>query len=255
MTTGSYAHVNGLDLYYEEHGSTTGRPLVVLHGGLLTVELCFGTLLPALTRGRRVIAPELQGHGRTRDTDRPYRIDLLAADVLALLDRLGVERTDVLGFSLGGYAALQLALDHPERVDHLVLASVNYRPDGYHEEIHASELPSGSSRLPTPEDFAEMRAAHLAVSPEPEHFDAFHAKVSDAVAAFGGWPAERLRTLRAPTLLVVGDHDFVRLDHAVEMYELIPDARLAVLPRTTHMDVMRRTTLLAPLLEGFLPTG
>ncbi|PBC70970.1 pimeloyl-ACP methyl ester carboxylesterase [Streptomyces sp. TLI_235] len=255
MTTGSYTQVNGLDLYYEEHGSATGRPLVALHGGLLTADLCFGALLPVLAPGRRVIVPELQGHGHTRDTDRPFRVDLLAEDVLALMDRLGIARTDLLGFSLGGYAALQLALDHPERVDHLVLASTNYRPEGYHEEIRQPRLQHGSNRMPTPDDFAEMRAAYLAVSPEPDHFDAFAAKASDAVAAFEGWPTERLRTLRTPTLLVVGDHDFVRLDHAVEMYDLIPDARLAVLPRTTHMDVMRRTTLLTPLLQGFLPTG
>ena len=104
MTAGSYAHVNGIDLYYEEHG--TGRPLVALHGGLLTVGLAFGALLPALSADRRVIAPELQGHGHTADTDREFRIPYLAADVLGLLDRLGVKRADLFGFSLGGYVAL-----------------------------------------------------------------------------------------------------------------------------------------------------
>ncbi|MEV6208035.1 alpha/beta fold hydrolase [Kitasatospora sp. NPDC051914] len=255
MTAGRHLHVNGIDLYYEEHGPADGRPLVALHGGLLTAEMAFGALITALPPGRRVIAPELQGHGHTADSDREFRIGHLAEDVLGLLDHLGIERADLLGFSLGGYVALELAISHPARVDHLVLASTNYRPDGYHDEIRRSELHPGSTRMPTERDFAEMREAHLAVSPEPDHFDDFAAKASGAVGAFEGWPAEALRRLAAPTLLVVGDHDFVRLDHAVEMYELIPDARLAVLPRTTHMDVMRRTRLLVPLLEGFLPSA
>jgi pimeloyl-ACP methyl ester carboxylesterase len=119
-----YAKVNGLKMYYEVHGSGDGsrRPLVLLHGGVLTVGLSFAAVLPTLAAGRRVVAPELQGHGHTADTDRALTPANLASDVVALLDELGIERADVLGFSLGGLVALQLALAHPERVGRLASA-------------------------------------------------------------------------------------------------------------------------------------
>ena len=126
MTQG-YAPVNGLRMYYEVHG--TGRPLVLLHGGLLTVDLAFGAILPDLAADRQVIAPELQGHGRTADIDRDIDLRYLAGDVAALLDHLGVGQADVLGFSLGGGVALQLALDHPRpgRPDHSRLRQLRQR--------------------------------------------------------------------------------------------------------------------------------
>ncbi|GJF33508.1 alpha/beta hydrolase [Kitasatospora sp. NE20-6] len=250
-SAGAYAHVNGLDLYYEQYGA--GRPLIALHGGLLTIGLSFGALIPALAPTRRVVAAELQGHGHTADTDREFRVEHLAEDVLGLLDHLRIARADLFGFSLGGLVALQLALDHPDRVDHLALASVGCHPDGYHDEIRRPELHAGSTRMPTAREFEAMRDAYLATAPHPEHFEEFAAKASAAVDAFGGWPADALRGLAAPTLLIVGDHDLVRLEHAVEMYELVPDARLAVLPRTSHLGVAQRTDLLLPLLNGFLP--
>jgi pimeloyl-ACP methyl ester carboxylesterase len=248
--TAGYAPVDGLNMYYEVRGE--GKPLVLLHGGVLTIGLSFGAMLPALSAGRQVIAMELQGHGHTADIDRDITTENLASDVVGVLAHLGVDRADVFGFSLGGGAALQLALDHPDRVDHLIAASVPFSADGILPEIMDPSQFSISTRLPTADDFQQMREAYLQVAPYPDHFDAFLAKTSASAATAKGWTPEQLGTVEAKTLLVFGDHDFFSLEHAVEMRGHIPGAQLAVLPGTTHMDVLRRTDLLVPLVTGFL---
>ncbi|GHD06805.1 oxidoreductase [Streptomyces violarus] len=252
MTTGSaYAKVNGLEMYYELHGTDSGhRPLVLLHGGVLTIGLSFGAVLPALAAGRRVVAPELQGHGHTADIEREMTVPDFASDVVALLDELGIERADFLGFSLGGLTALEVAVRHPERVGRLVLAATQYTQDGYYEEVTAPDY--SSPRLPSEADFQEMADAYAAVAPDPGHFQDFMDKCGNAAHTPLPWTADDLRGLTAPTLVVIGDTDFVRAEHAAEMRDLIPDARLAVLPDTTHMALMRRKELLLPMLEEFL---
>jgi pimeloyl-ACP methyl ester carboxylesterase len=248
----AHAKVHGLEMYYEIHGAEheDRRPLVLLHGGVLTVGLTFGTVLPALSEGRYVIAPELQGHGHTADTDRPMTVTDLASDVVALLDELGVEQADFFGFSLGGLVALEVAVRHPERVGRLVLASSPYAQSGVRDEIRSPD--QDSSLLPSQADFQEMAEAYAAVAPYPEHFQDFVAKTSAAANAPLPWTADDLRALTPPTLLIIGDMDFMRVEHAAEMQQLIPGARLAVLPGTTHMALMRRTSLLLPLLNEFL---
>src|SRR5258705_9802819 len=125
----AYEEIDGAPIWYEEHGDRAGPPLVALHGGMLTFEASFGDVLPWLQDGRRVIGVELQGHGHTPDTGRPMSIDRFADDVAELLDRLGIERADLWGFSLGALTATGVAVRHPERVGRLVLAAVNIRPD------------------------------------------------------------------------------------------------------------------------------
>ena len=174
-----YAPVDGLRMYYEVHGQ--GRPLVLLHGGLLTIDLSFGDLLPALAAGRRVIATELQGHGRTADIDRDLDVGLLAGDVAALLDHLGVDQADVLGFSLGGGVALQLALDHRDRVGRVILASVELRPG----RIPPGDLRPGPARHLDPDAhrgrFPADAGGVLRLAPDPGHFEAL------------SWPRPRRR--------------------------------------------------------------
>jgi pimeloyl-ACP methyl ester carboxylesterase len=253
LVNSGYAPVNGLRMYYEVHGQgATGRPLVLLHGGLLTIELSFGNLLPELAAGRQVIATELQGHGRTADIERDLEPGLLAGDVAALLDHLGVGQADVLGFSLGGTVAVQLALDHPDRVGRLIPVSVSFASDGNHQEISDPARHATSTRMPTEEDFRQMREAYMRVAPDPGHFDVFWAKVGQAANGFKGWTPGELGSITAPTLLVFGDHDFVRLEHAVQVHGLIPGAQLAVLPGATHVGVLRRADLVVPLVNGFL---
>ena len=248
----AYAKVNGLDMYYESHGSgeDTGRPLVLLHGGVHTVGLSFAAVLPALAADRRVVAPELQGHGHTADTDRDMAVPNPASDVISLLDELGIEQADFIGFSLGGLTALEVAVRHPERVGRLVLAATQYRQDGYHDDVRTPDF--SSPRLPSQADFQEMADAYAASAPDPEHFQDFLAKVTGAAHAPLPWTADDLRGLDTPTLLVIGDTDFVRVEHAAEMQGLIPGAQLAVLPSTTHVALMQRTSLLLPLLTEFL---
>lgn len=251
---GEYAAVNGLRMYYEIHGELTGagRPLVLLHGGLHSIGLSFGGMLPRLAESRQVIAVELQGHGRTADIDRPITLPLLADDVVALLDQLGVERADVFGFSLGGLVALQLAVAHPSRAGRLVLASAHFRADGYHDDILDPALYATSTRMPTADDFAEMAAEYGRLAPDPSAFERLQQKLGQSVPRIDGWTPDQLRGIAAPTLIMVGDNDFVKLEHAAEMASLIPDAQLAVLPRANHVDVVRRPRVVVPMVEDFL---
>ena len=171
-----YVDVNGLHLYYEHHGE--GPPLVPLQGGLLTLELRFGTAIPILAERHRVIAVELQGPGRTADIGRAMTFEHLAAYVVGLLDHLSIERTDVFGYSLGGLTTYQLLVDYPGGIRQAIVTSADYRNDRG-GEVHPE-------RLPTEADFAAMRDAYAAVAPDPDHFDAFVEKTVALVHGFGG---------------------------------------------------------------------
>jgi pimeloyl-ACP methyl ester carboxylesterase len=250
VANGAYASVNGLRLYYEVHGE--GRPLVLLHGGLMTIDLTFGRLLPDLARTHRVIAVELQGHGRTADSRAEIGIDLMAEDVAALLGQVAAGPADLFGHSLGGAVALQTALRHPDAVRRLVLASTSVRPGGSHAETSPGSADFTSPRMPTAADFQAMEATYRELAPDPAHWPAFAAKAAAMVGAFPGWSTAELAGLQAPSLILVGDSDFVRLEHAVEMLSLLPGAQLAVLPGCTHMDVPRRREQVLALVEPFL---
>jgi pimeloyl-ACP methyl ester carboxylesterase len=250
----AYTPVNGLQMYYETHGKRRDdeRPLVLLHGGILTIELTWDKLLPTLAQSRHVIAIELQGHGHTADTDRDFSLANLASDVVGLLDHLEIERADLFGFSLGALTALQTAISSPERVGRVVLASAHYRADGYRDEIRDPQAHLNSDLLPTENDFRQMQQAYANVAPDPAHFGAFMARASAMVGGFQGWSDDTMRAIDAPTLLIVGDHDFVKLEHAVAMRELIAGSQLAVLPGTTHMGVTQRADVVLPTVERFL---
>jgi pimeloyl-ACP methyl ester carboxylesterase len=241
----TYAPVNGQQLYFETRGS--GRPLVLLHGGLLTIDLSFGPLLEPLAASRQVIAAELQGHGHTADSDRPMTIDALAGDVIGLLDELGIAEADLFGYSLGGLVAYAVALAAPGRVGKMIVASADaHRPPG------RESAPLAEDRLPTQADFELMRAAYAAVAPDPAQFEKSVARTGVMVHEVPGRTAQELSSLRAPTLLIFGDRDFSPLTDVTELLGMLPDARLAVLPGATHMDVMRRPAQLLPLIMPFL---
>jgi pimeloyl-ACP methyl ester carboxylesterase len=246
----AYEEIDGVPIWYEEHGEAGGPAVVLLHGGILTFEGSFGDVLAWLQEGRRVIGVELQGHGHTPDTGRPMSIERFADDVAELLDRLAIDRADLLGFSLGALTATGVAVRHPERVRRLVLAAVNIRPDGYHPEITAPE--QDDPRLPTEQEFAVWQAAYEAVAPNPGDFLPFLERMQPVVHDWPGWTNAEVRSVAAPTLLVIGDRDFVRLDHAAEMLDLFPDCRLAVLPGTRHTEVMQRAEQLRAIVEPFL---
>jgi pimeloyl-ACP methyl ester carboxylesterase len=256
----SYADVNGLSLYYEEHGS--GEPLVLLHGGLGATEL-WGPVLPALAAARRVIAVDLQGHGRTADVDRPFRAETMADDVAALIEHLGLERTDVMGYSLGGTVALRTAIQHPQRVRRLVLVSIAFRRDGNHADAIAARdaMSAEAAEMMKQAPIGEM---YVRIAPRPEDFTSLVGKTAELVKLEYDW-TEEVRGLAAPTMLVYADADSVRPDHIVEFFALLggglrdagwdgahrPVARLAVLPGHTHYDVSASPAL-APAVIGFL---
>jgi pimeloyl-ACP methyl ester carboxylesterase len=253
-----YAPVNGLEMYYEIHGEG-GVPLVLLHGGFSTIEIDFGRALPGLAANRQVIATELQGHGHTADIDRPLSYALMATDVAALLDHLGVAQADVFGYSVGAAVAMELALQQPEKVRKLVLATPSYSYDGLHPG-----MTDGLEQM-TPDLMygSPFHDAYLEVSPHPEHFDEFFAKKQAMDAAWEGWTADAIRSIEAPALLIAGDADIVRPEHVVEMFRLfdggvagdivgLPPSRLAILPGTTHITLVHRGDWLAEMVTEFL---
>jgi len=256
----SYADVNGLSLYYEEHGS--GEPLVLLHGGLGAAEL-WAPVLPALAAGRSVIAVDLQGHGHTADVDRPLRPETMADDVAALIAHLGLERADVMGYSLGGLTALRTAIQHPERVRRLVLVSIAFRRDGNHADAIAA-MDAMNAEAAEMMKQSPIYEVYARVAPRPEDWASLVGKTAELVKVDYDWTDE-VRGLTAPTMLVYADADSIRPDHIVEFFALLggglrdagwnaahrPVARLAVLPGHTHYDVSASPAL-APAVIGFL---
>ena len=258
---GNYAEVNGLNIYYEIHGS--GQPLVLLHGAYMTIDL-MGEVVPALAGSRQVIAVELQGHGHTADIDRPLSYELMADDIAALIEHLAFEKADLFGYSMGGGVALQVAIRHPEVVRKLVVASASYTSEGMH--------PGLLEMIPTltPEAFAgsPIEEAYHRSAPNPDDFPTLVAKMKRLDMEPFAWPAEDIGGIAAPTLLIVGDSDVIRLEHAVEMFRLLgggvmgdlvglPKSQLAVLPGTTHFvppgsGVLERADWLLPIIVPFL---
>ena len=250
QTSRDYASINGVELYYEIHGEERQgtAPLVLLHGGGDTIQTSFGRILPELARNRQVIAFERQGYGHTADiAGRPFTFERFADDTVALLDYLKLEQADLFGFSNGGTVALHAAIRHPQRVRKLVLASAFFSHD-------AAEQPFWNGfAMATPDTMPKVLLdAYLAVAPHPEDFEQFFYKSVDLMRNFQDIPRDALQAIRTPALIVCGDSDVMRPEHAVEEYRLIPHAQLAVLPGTDHMNVTSRTSWLVPMIEQFL---
>ncbi len=253
-----YAPVNGLQMYYEIHG--TGQPLVLLHGAFSAIGTSFGKLLPSLAQTRQVIAFDLQAHGRTPDIDRPLSLEQMADDVAAALRHLGIERADILGYSMGAGVALHVVIRHPDVVRKLVLASVTYNLNGVHPgllEGMADMKPEMMYGSPWHEEYTQL-------APHPEDFTTLFAKKAQMDRGIQDVPAETIRAIQAPTLLIIGDSDLVRPEHAVEMFRLLgggvfgdtpaglPKSQLAILPGTSHVTVVDRADLLLSMIPRFL---
>ena len=233
-----YAPIEDLRMYYDIHGS--GRPLVLLHGAYMTIDL-MGPILPGLAKSRRVIAVEQQGHGRTADIDRPLTYEQMADDTAALARHLEIDDADVFGYSMGGGIALQLAIRHPDLVRRLVVASASFRSDA----MHAAAVEMFPSITPELFKGSPIEEAYLRTAPNPDDFPKLVEKLVRLDTTPFAWSEDDIRSIAAPTLIVLGDSDGVRLEHAVELFRLrgggvmgdlagLPESQLAVLPGTAH---------------------
>ncbi len=242
---GNYASVDGLRMYYESHGA--GAPLVLLHGGLCTIEVCFDKILPSLAKTRRVIAIEQQAHGRTADIDRPLSYDQMAEDTAALLRQLGIEKADFFGYSMGGTTALRIAMRHPNLVRRLVVLAGAHDNDGWDPAIL-----KGMEQL-TPESIPPMfQDAYAKVAPDPKRWATLLAKIKGLVRDFEGWRAEDVRAIEAPVLIMLGDRDIVRPEYAVQLLRLLPHGQLAVLPGSDHFAIFAHPDWVLSMSTAFL---
>jgi pimeloyl-ACP methyl ester carboxylesterase len=227
-----YATVNGMRMYYEVRGGTrgTGRPLVLLHGGGSTIETTFGRVIPALAASRQIIAVELQGHGHTADRDGPLSFAQDADDVAALLREIAVPNADVLGFSNGANVALELGRRHPDAVRRLVVAAGFVTRDGIPAPVWESfRQPPDTSNMPL-----VLRDAYRRAAPDPSRLPVLVAKLMQRLNGFQDWTDAEIRSVRAPTLVMVGDADVITVEHAARMARLLPHAQLVVFPGATH---------------------
>jgi pimeloyl-ACP methyl ester carboxylesterase len=264
-TEGQYAEVNGINLYYETHG--TGQPLVLLHGGLGSGEM-FGPAVTALADHHQVILPDLQAHGRTADIDRPLDVRLMADDIAALIDHLELDSPDVVGYSLGGGVALQTAIKYPEKVRRLVAISANVRRSAiYPEMLQQQGQVTGAAAEFMKE--TPMYELYHRVAPRPEDFPRLLDKIGQAMAVDFDF-TEEVHGLQVPTLIGAADADMAPPSHYVEVFGLLDGGvrdggwmgegrpkgghALAIVPGTTHYDIFD-SPLIAPIILDFLDRG
>jgi pimeloyl-ACP methyl ester carboxylesterase len=248
---GKYAEVNGLKMYYEIHGS--GKPLVLIHGAFATAE-GWGAVLPTLIKTRQVIIIELQGHGHTADRDRPLTFEQMAEDTAALLQKLKIKGADFFGYSMGGTVALGVAIRHPDLVGRLAILGAC---TGSPKDVYDPETYKQGQSLPA--DFAPaiLKDPYDRTAPDPKRWPILVAKMKSLMRDFNGFSAAQVKSIKAPTLIMMGDRDGVRPEHAVEMYRLIPNAQLAIFPDGDHFMLFtspeKVLATLVPFLEGRIP--
>lgn len=224
-----FHQVNGLNMYYELYSQPANKDhlpsLVLIHGGGSTIESSFGRLLPGIVSGRQVLAMELQAHGRTADRDTPLSFEQDAADVRQLLHQLGIRQADFLGFSNGGQTALQIALNYPDLVRKLVLASMFYKRDAVCEAFWDGFEGATLEHMP-----AVLKEAFLTVNPDKKALQTMFDRDVLRMKQFEGWTDQQMQSIKAPTLIVQGNTDVGSLEHALEMHRLIEQSELVILP-------------------------
>lgn len=253
-----YAPVNGLDMYYETHGE--GQPLVLLHGAFSAIGTSFQHVLPELAKTRQVIGLEMQAHGRTADIDRPLSPEQMADDTVAALEHLGVEKADFFGYSMGSDVALHVIVRHPSMVRKLVLASATYALGG----VHPGLMDGLAEMKPEMMFGSPWHEEYVRIAPRPDDFNVLFEKKTRMDSQHKDFSAGTISAIKAPTLLIIGDSDLVRPEHAVEMFRLLgggvfgdlpaglPAAQLAVLPGTSHVTLVDRADLLLAIIPPFL---
>jgi len=252
-----YAPVNGLKLYYEIYGQ--GRPLVLLHGSFMTINTAFGGIITRLAENRQVIAIEMQGHGRTADIDRPFTFASMAEDIAALLKYIKVDSADLLGYSLGGAVAMQVAIRHPQLIRKLIIVSAAYKFDGWTPETRAI-FPL---LAPAMFEGSPIKKEYDSLSPDPKHWPVLVEKLKQLFSKPYDFSADKMRSIKSPSLIISGDGDGVLPEHSLEIFRLLggrmmpefstaPKTQLAMFPGTSHIGVMMHTDWLLSMMEPFL---
>ena len=238
QSAGKYANVNGLKMYYEVHGH--GFPLVLIHGGGSTIGTTFGRVLPALARTHKVIAVEMQAHGHTADIDRPLGFEQDADDIAELLKQLRISKADIFGFSNGASTALEMAIRHPELVNKIIVASTMYKKDGAYPWLWDMMKHPAFEGMPQP-----LKDAYLEINPDKEALHRMYKRDVERMQAFKDIKEDDIKAIAAPALIIVGDNDVVRPEHAVEMFRQMQHAKLTILPGG-HGEYIGEITTIKP---------
>ena len=254
MSTGNYADVNGIKMYYEIHGE--GKPLVLIHGGGSTIQTTFGTILPMLAKRYKIIAVELQAHGHTSDRDAPETFEQDADDVAALLKQLNISKASILGFSNGASTTLQIAIRHPAIVDKIIVVAGAYRRDGFIPGFFDGMQHATIDNMPQP-----LKDGFLKINPDTSALQNMFNKDRARMIGFKDWQDSDLESINAPALIVSGDRDVTLSEHAVKMSKLIPNAELLIMPGVhgaclgeieTPVPNSKQPEMTALLVEEFL---
>ena len=251
-----YADVNGLKMYYEVYGS--GKPIVLIHGSFMTIPLNWSKIIPLLAKGRKVIVTEMQGHGRTKDISREFSYEGMADDVSGLLKHLKIESADILGYSMGGGVAFQVAIRHPKQVRRLVVLSGTYSHDGWWPDVEAMFSTMNADMLKG----SSIEKQYNSLGNDPAQFPEFIKKVISVDLKPYDWSMD-VENIQVPIFMAIGDADGIQYEHILELFRAkgggkmgdihgLPKSRLAIIPGTTHVGMMSRTDWLIPMITDFL---
>lgn len=251
-----YADVNGLKMYYEVYGA--GKPIVLIHGSFMNIPMNWAHIIPLLAKDRKVVVAEMQGHGRTKDIPRAFSYEGMADDVSGLLKQLKIDSADILGYSMGGSVAFQMAIRHPEQVRRLIVLSGTYAHNGWWPDVEASFATfTGDMFKGTP-----IQKQYDSLGNDPTRFNDYVKKVLSPDLRLYDWTKE-VKQIKAPLFMAIGDADGVRYEHALELFRAkgggkmgdihgLPQSRLAILPGTTHIGMMLHADWLIPMVTDFL---
>jgi pimeloyl-ACP methyl ester carboxylesterase len=232
----NYSEVNGIRMYYETYGQ--GAPLVLIHGGGSTIQSSFEKIIPSLAKNYSLIAVELQNHGRSDFRDEPETFEQDADDVAALLTNLGIAKASFFGFSNGGTTAMQIAIRHPAIVDKLVLVAAAYKRDGFLPGLFEGMQHATLTNMPQ-----GLKDAFLKVNPDSNKLRIMFEKDRDRMIGFKDLADDQVRSIKSPALIIIGDADVITVEHTVEMYRLIPNSELSVIPGGHGKYIGEITTL------------